>query len=132
MARQGGQQMTSETSGVRPELSPEERELQELAIQERFMEEYRAGLQPRLADYIQTYPEHVTALTEFVARFLDEGQAAETPSERAPLSSGTQRALETLFGSPAKGNNSQAVAETRANYTAAGPDATSDSEPTEE
>lgn len=124
--------MTSETSGAGPELSPEERELQALAIQERFAAEYRAGLQPRLADYLLAYPEHIGPLTDFVARLLNEGPGAEVSSDRAPLSAGTRRALETLFGASVPGSDGQAVAETRANYAAGALNGAPDDEPADE
>lgn len=109
--------MTSETTGASAELSPEERELQALAIQERFAAEYRAGRNPRLADYLRAYPEYAGSLADFVARLLDEGEADESDTAPAPLSSGSRRALEAIFGEALNWQAGQAVAETRARYT---------------
>lgn len=108
--------MTHETSGAGAELSPEERELQALAIQERFAEEYRAGRNPRLSDYLRAYPDYAASLTNFVARLLDEGAVTEADSAPAPLSFGSRRALDAIFGASSEQSSTRAVAERRASY----------------
>lgn len=112
--------MTRETTGAGPELSPEERELQELAIQEQFAAEYRAGRNPRLADYLRAYPEHAGSLSDFVARLLDEGDVSEGDTAPAPLSSGSRRALDAIFSESSGQSPARTVAERRARYTAPG------------
>lgn len=112
--------MTRETTGADPELSPEERELQSLAIQERFAEEYRAGRNARLADYLRAYPEHAGSLTDFVARLLDEGHDSESDTAPALLSAGTHRALDVIFGESAEQPPVRLVAETRVEYSTSG------------
>lgn len=109
--------MGSERTNAKAELSPEERELRELALEEQFLAERRAGKSPQLAVYLRAYPEHAAALTDFVARLLSEGEPAEVGSRPAPLSLGTQRALHSLFVD-SEGTQAQrrAVAESRAPY----------------
>jgi hypothetical protein len=109
--------MGSEQTNAAAELSPEERELRELALEEQFLAERRAGNMPQLANYLRAYPEHAAALTDFVARLLSEGEPAEAGSRPAPLTAGTQRALHALFAEP-EGTLAQrsAVAESRAPY----------------
>ncbi|MGH2487243.1 MAG: hypothetical protein ACRDHE_14645 [Ktedonobacterales bacterium] len=112
--------MGNEQPNAEAELAPEEREPRELALEEQFLAEYRAGGRPRLADYLRAYPEHTAALTDFVARLLSEGETTEPSSRPAPLSAGTQRALHALFAEPdASQGQRRAVAESRAPYTAA-------------
>lgn len=98
-------------------LSPDARELREMALEEQFLAEYRAGGRPQLADYLRAYPEHAAALTDFVARLLSEGETTEPSSRPAPLSGGTQRALHALFAD-ASPVQPRAVAESRVAYTA--------------
>lgn len=109
--------MTSETTGAGAELSPEERELRVMAIQQRFAEEYRAGHNPRLADYLRAYPEYAGSLVDFVARLLDEGETPEFESVPAPLSAGSRRALDAIFGPSGEQPPARLVAESRAGYT---------------
>lgn len=108
--------MPSEQSSVESSLAPEERELRELALEEQFLAERRAGKTPQLADYLRAYPEHAAALTDFVARLLSEGEPAEEGSRPAPLSLGSQRALHALFAEPEGALAQRAVAESRAPY----------------
>jgi hypothetical protein len=109
--------MGNEQTNAAAELSPEERDLRELALEEQFLAERRAGKAPQLAGYLRAYPEHAAALTDFVAQLLSEGEPAEAGSRPAPLTAGTQRALHALFAEP-DGTLAQrsAVAESRASY----------------
>lgn len=108
--------MSNESGAER--LSAEERELEAFAIQERFASEYRSGLNPRLSDYLATYPEHTAALTDFVARLLTEGQDDASESQRLPLTEGSRRALSALFGEERSGASGRVVAERRGDYQA--------------
>lgn len=120
--------MARETSSTSPELSSAERDLQAMAILERFAEEYRAGRNPRLADYLQAYPDFAGSLSEFVAHLLDEGDEAEVDSAPAPLSSGSRRALDAIFREPGGQPAARYVAESPAKYTASGEESHESSE----
>lgn len=86
------------------------RELELRAIEEQFLAEQRAGLDPRLATYLQRYPDYGAELAAFIARtFVPDSQVggallfadeSATPSheQRVALSSGTRRALDEIFG----------------------------------
>ena len=103
-------------------------DLELLAIEEQFLAELRAGQGPRLAMYMERYPEHAAALADFAARTLSEDEAQrgtgkEDDATRAqPLAAGTRRALDVIFGAEEAGFYGQtdyeagAVAETRAGY----------------
>ena len=51
-----------------------------LRITARYVEEARAGRQPRLSDYLARYPQHAEAITDFVAYY----HALETRAPRSP------------------------------------------------
>lgn len=84
-------------------------ELELSAIEEQFLAEWHAGLRPQLSAYLRRYPGFGAELAAFVAltftpeaeegalclAYDDEGRR-QTQIE---LSSGTRRALDTLFGS---------------------------------
>jgi len=83
-------------------------DLELLAIMEEYAAAYRAGQRPRLTDFIARYPAHTLALADFAAHFLADAALAEAegeldagdePAGARPLSAGTQRALDALFGS---------------------------------
>jgi hypothetical protein len=113
-------------------------DLEVLAITEEYVAAYRAGQRPRLSDFVVRYPAHAVALADFAAHFLpDEAQgeaeppAEDEPASARPLSAGTRRALDALFGSmdgetaPAYEADSAparlpSVAETPALYTPGG------------
>ncbi len=94
-------------------------DLELLAIEEQFVAEHAAGRAPRLSAYLQRYPEHAEALTVFVATYLTptgetaEGAEDETETQR-PLSAGTQRALDEIFGTR---EDERRVAERRVSYS---------------
>lgn len=105
-------------------------EIQSLAVQERFLEEWSAGKRPRLGDYVRRYPAHAAALTELVATLpLDHeaSPAAETEGslgveQRLWLEFGVRRALDTIFGAQraaTAANDAQSlrVAEDSASYS---------------
>lgn len=85
-------------------------DLEVLAITEEYVAAYRAGQHPRLSDFAARYPTHAAALADFAAQFLedaamgeDEPAAGDEPAGARPLSAGTRRALDALFGAPAGG-----------------------------
>ncbi len=80
-------------------------DLELLAIAEQFIAEYEAGAAPRLATYALRYPHHAEALAAFVVEYLtpsgefaEEGPSGEEAETRHPLGTGTQRALDAIFG----------------------------------
>lgn len=106
--------------------------LELLAIEEMFVAELRAGRAPRLATYLERYPGHAAALADFAARALSEDEAQsgaevgageeDDATRGQPLSAGTRRALDAIFGAGEPrlygqtGYEAGAVAETRAGY----------------
>jgi hypothetical protein len=126
-------------------------DLELLAITNAYIAAYRAGQRPRLSDFAARYPAHAVALADFATRFLAdaaldeaEGQAeppaGDEPASARPLSAGTRRALDALFGSmgsenaPAYVGDSAparlpSVAETPAPYTSGGQSDTNDERP---
>ncbi len=119
-------------------------DLHALAIEDHFIEESRAGNQPRLGAYIQRYPAYAEALTELVASLAPDA-TTEQPSDAASAShsmrawaeAGERRALAALFGAlpeETAGSDTLRVAEERTEYTterkqqASPPDDASDSD----
>lgn len=102
-------------------------DLHTLAIEERFIEELRAGNHPRLSAYARHYPAHAEALADLVASLapgtLSEqlfDAAATSPSVRSWAEAGERHALAALFGAlpaDASGSDALRVAEERAEYT---------------
>src|SRR5574340_758423 len=70
-----------------------------LRITARYLEEARAGRQPRLSDYLARYPQHAEAITDFVAYYhaLEACTPAPAPSEVFPLSERSQAALQRVL-----------------------------------
>lgn len=117
-------------------------DLELLAITDEYVAAYRAGQRPRLSDFAARYPAHAVALADFATHFLAdaaldaaageaEPPAGDEPASARPLSAGTRRALDALFGStgdgtaPAYAGDSvparlPSVAETPAPYTSGG------------
>ena len=115
-------------------------DLEVLAITEEYVAAYRAGQHPRLTDFVARYPAHALALADFAAHFLADAVLAEAeteppagdePASARPLSAGTRRALDALFGSPDDGtapaydaararSHLPSVAETPAPYASSG------------
>jgi hypothetical protein len=118
--------MSETRPGVEPQGSPNESDLELLAIEAQFIAEYEAGAAPRLATYALRYPDHAQALAAFVTAYLSpsgelaEGGAASEEAEmrRAP-GPGTQRALDAIFGAPGE---ERRVAEQGATYTVGDPE----------
>lgn len=105
-------------------------EIQSLAVQERFLEEWSAGKRPRLGEYVRRYPAHAAALTKLVATLPPDHEAspaAETEGslgveQRLWLEFGVRRALDTIFGAQraaTAANDAQSlrVAEDSASYS---------------
>lgn len=82
-------------------------DLYALAIQERFLEEWRAGRHPRLSVYARRFPAYAAALAECVASLAAEAEMAapESPTESFPerlwRGEGATRAMATIFASGA-------------------------------
>ncbi|HEX8037428.1 MAG TPA: hypothetical protein VF510_26465 [Ktedonobacterales bacterium] len=86
------------------------RALELRAIEEQFLAEQRAGLDPRLSTYLQRYPDYGAELAAFIAlTFVPRSQvggallfaddsATSSHEHRIALSSGTRRALDDIFG----------------------------------
>ena len=85
--------------------------LDALAIEDQFVAEYRAGREPRLAEYVARFPAHAAELLAFATEFmaglpadaLDAargGARAPLPGDDASLSPGTRRALDVIFSTP--------------------------------
>lgn len=77
----------------------------ELAVQEQFLEEWRAGLRPRLSVYSRRYPAYAASLADLVAALppdAQERETNETPAESFPqrlwTGEGVSRALHGIFG----------------------------------
>lgn len=122
-------------------------DLELLAITEAYVAAYHAGQHPRLSDLVARYPAHAVALADFATHFLAdaalgeaEPAAGDEPASARPLSAGTRRALDAIFGSP-DGETAPAydadsaparlpsVAETPAPYTSGGKRDTNDERP---
>ncbi len=103
------------------------RQLELHAIEEQFLSDWRSGLRPQLSTYLLRYPDYSAELATFVAHsFIPDSQSGALrliddmpPYEhRGALSSGTQQALEAIFGAdagPAASPRAR-VAEQRAAY----------------
>ena len=79
-----------------------ERELEVLAVLDRFACELESGAAPRLSAYLEAYPQFAAELTAFATDYLGAAGAAgerEADAERAAgeLSAGSRRALASLF-----------------------------------
>jgi hypothetical protein len=110
------------------------RELELRAIEEQFLAEQRAGLNPRLSTYLQRYPDYGAELAAFIAlTFIPDSQvggallfgddsAAVSHEQQGILSSGTQWALDEIFGGDAGKTIGDVarVAERRATYAPEG------------
>ncbi len=96
-----------------------------LAIQEQFLEEWRAGQRPRLSVYAHRYPAYAAALAELVASLppdtqLDEGSDTSLP-EPLWMGDGIPHALRAIFGDVAPSHDEERlprVAEERSPYQA--------------
>lgn len=100
-----------------------------LAVQERFLEEWRAGKRPRLSVYAVRYPQYASALAEIVMRLETDDQRISPERERRPPiprpeplvervlnGEGAQRALQELFGAALADDQLPRVAERPAAY----------------
>src|SRR5579859_2344651 len=100
--------------------------LELFAIEEHFAGAVRAGMEPRLSDYVRRYPQYAEQLTDFVSVFLPEARRdsvvdGATPEEPAGagLSPGTRRAIDALFSglnAATRQDDALLVAEERATY----------------
>lgn len=110
-----------------PDMAASGSELELLAIEEHFVEAFRAGAGPRLSDYLRRYPRYAAELTDFASGFLPEAAldaedagVKEEPT-RPTLSPGTQRVLDALranLDAQPPVNETLLVAEERAAYAA--------------
>lgn len=102
-------------------------DLEALAVQERFLEEWQAGLRPRLSVYARRYPQHAAALANLVATLppdagadTDAGATREPPAESFPerlwSGDGMARARAEIFGPDSAERAAPRVAEERAAY----------------
>lgn len=85
-------------------------DLDALAIQEQFLEQWRAGKHPQLSVYALRYPQHAAALADLVMRLPPDAPADEEPDrergekrpeslpERFASGAGVRRALDAIFG----------------------------------
>jgi transcriptional regulator with XRE-family HTH domain len=77
-------------------------ELEVLAIQEQFIDEFMRGMSPRLSVYLLRYPQYAAELAAFVAAFLDDPESATeialqgTSAPGGALSSGMETALKEI------------------------------------
>ncbi|HEX8732594.1 MAG TPA: hypothetical protein VF725_11115 [Ktedonobacterales bacterium] len=108
-------------------------DLDALAVQERFLEEWRAGKRPRLSAYLRRYPQHAAALAALVAALPPDTLAgtaqeplAESFPERLWTGAGVARALAEIFGPEPAGHEAPRVAEERAPYQTPADDAPRD------
>lgn len=89
------------------------RELELLAVLDRFAREVEDGTEPRLSTYLRTYPQFAAELTDFASGYVVDAQlaavaaaadAGEVRSGQAhELSAGSRRALAALFPEVASG-----------------------------
>ena len=111
----------------KPRKAPDEMELELFAIEEAFIAEYRAGLQPRLSTYLRRSPTHSEALTEFAATFLsapdetigEEDMIRQETPRTLPtkLSAGTLHALDQIFAAQESDRpQARSIAERRLRY----------------
>lgn len=105
-------------------------DLDALAVQERFLEEWQAGKRPRLSAYLRRYPQHAAALVDLVASLPPDAPAvpaaapagatqeplAESFPERLWTGAGVARALVEIFGPEPARRETPRVAEERATY----------------
>lgn len=111
-----------------PSNARDERTLALLAVEERFIEELRAGKHPRLADYLRAYPALAEDLIAFASAALPEATLAssaaatfDTPGAALDLSPGTLRALKAIradSGGQREPPDALLVAEERGTYAA--------------
>lgn len=105
--------------------------LDALAIQDQFLEEWRAGKRPQLSAYALRYPEHAAALADLVMRLPPEAPADGAPGrerreerpesfpERFSTGAGVRRALDAIVGEAEADEQLPQVAEQPATYDAA-------------
>jgi len=108
-------------------------DLDALAIQEQFLEEWRTGKRPQLSVYALRYPQYAAALADLVMRLPPDAPAAEEPErerdekrpesfpERFVSGAGVRRALDAIFGEASSAEPLPRVAEQPATYDAAPP-----------
>lgn len=99
-----------------------------LAAQEQFLEEWRAGRRPRLSVYARRYPQYAGALAALVASLAPDMPMSGAGEEMEPLTesfperlwsgAGVARALADIFGSASNQRAEPRVAEARAEYQA--------------
>jgi hypothetical protein len=102
-------------------------DLHTLAVEERFIEELRAGNHPRLSAYVRHYPAYAEALADLIASLAPDATTEQSPeappaspSVRAWAEAGERRALAALFGAlpeESAGSDALRVAEERGEYT---------------
>lgn len=110
-------------------------DLDALAIQEQFLEEWRAGKRPQLSAYALRYPEHAAALADLIMRLPPDALADGAPErerrekrpesfpERFVTGAGVRRALDAIFGEVEADERLPRVAEQPAPYDTTGSEA---------
>lgn len=108
-------------------------DLDALAVEEQFLEEWRAGKHPQLSVYAVRYPQYAAALADLVMRLPPDAPADEEPErerdekrpeslpERFASGEGVRRALDAIFGETPAHEPLPRVAEQPATYDAARP-----------
>lgn len=108
-------------------------DLDALAIQEQFLEEWRAGKRPRLSVYAARYPQYADALADLVMALPPDAPIDAAPErargekrpesfpERFASGVGVRRALDAIFGEASTHEPLPRVAEQPAPYDAARP-----------
>lgn len=127
--KQTKRRISAKKRDVQVPMPDAERELELRAIEEQFLAEQRAGLDPQLSTYLQRYPNYGAELATFVAlTFIPDSQSgtllladdstAPSYEHGAAFSSGTRRALEEIFGADVERTilDQSRVAEQRASY----------------
>lgn len=117
-------------------------DLDALAIEEQFLEEWRAGKHPQLSVYALRYPQYAAALADLVMRLPPDAPADEEPDrerdekrpesfpERFASGAGVRRALDAIFGEASTHEPLPRVAEQSAPYDAARPQTPAPPDPT--
>jgi hypothetical protein len=108
-------------------------DLDSLAVEEQFLEEWRAGKRPQLSVYAVRYPQYAAALADLVMALPPDASADEAPEharrekrpesfpERFVSGAGVRRALDAIFGETPTHEPLPRVAEQSAPYDAAPP-----------
>lgn len=108
-------------------------DLDALAVEEQFLEEWRAGKHPQLSVYALRYPQYAAALADLAMALPSDAPANEEQErergekrpesfpERFASGAGVRRALDAIFGETPAADQLPRVAEQPATYDAAAP-----------